>query len=171
MLLVQVVPPPPPAPLPPLAPLLRALLRLPLATSSRWVPVRLPSSRCVFSLATQAAAAQNAAAATGGPFDFLRQHPQFNALRQLVQQNPALLQPVLQQLAQSNPQILQLINQNQADFIRLLNEPVPPGAAYVALSRARPSPPYISAVLLSPAWAAWAALALVAVALVLSTSR
>jgi len=60
----------------------------------------------------------------GSPLDFLRQHPQFNQLRQMVQQNPQLLQPVLQQLAASNPQILQLITQHQADFIRLLNEPV-----------------------------------------------
>eukprot|EP01112_Ceratiomyxa_fruticulosa_P010289 TRINITY_DN2711_c0_g1_i1.p1 TRINITY_DN2711_c0_g1~~TRINITY_DN2711_c0_g1_i1.p1 ORF type:complete len:212 (-),score=73.82 TRINITY_DN2711_c0_g1_i1:199-834(-) len=63
-------------------------------------------------------------AAGGSPLDFLRQHPQFNQLRQMVQQNPQLLQPVLQQLAASNPQILQLITQHQADFIRLLNEPV-----------------------------------------------
>jgi UV excision repair protein RAD23 len=64
-----------------------------------------------------------------GPFDFLRQHPQFNMLRQMVQQNPQLLQPVLQQLGQQNPQILQLINQHQQEFIQLLNEPVQPGAA------------------------------------------
>jgi len=49
-------------------------------------------------------------------------------IRQLVQQNPALLQPVLQQLSAASPQILQLINQNQAEFIRLLNEPVAPNA-------------------------------------------
>jgi UV excision repair protein RAD23 len=34
---------------------------------------------------------------------------------------------VLAQLSQANPQILQLIQSNQAEFIRLLNEPVPPG--------------------------------------------
>jgi UV excision repair protein RAD23 len=76
-----------------------------------------------------AAQAAQAQAAGGGHFDFLRQYPQFNTLRQLVQQNPALLQPVLQQLSAANPQILQLINQNQAEFIRLLNEPVAPGTA------------------------------------------
>jgi len=59
-----------------------------------------------------------------GVFDFLRQHPQFNVLRQMVQQNPQHLQPVLQQLGQQNPQILQLINQHQAEFLQLLNEPV-----------------------------------------------
>jgi UV excision repair protein RAD23 len=84
----------------------------------------------LFQMAAQAAQ-QQAAAAAGqpGPFDFLRSHPQFNALRALVQQNPALLQPVLQQLGAANPQLLQLIQTNQAEFIRLLNEPVPPGAA------------------------------------------
>lgn len=62
---------------------------------------------------------------TSGVFDFLRNHPQFNALRQMVQQNPQLLQPVLAQLAQQNPQLIQLINQHQQEFIQLLNEPVP----------------------------------------------
>jgi len=64
------------------------------------------------------------AARQPGPFEFLRQHPQFAMLRAMVQQNPQLLQPVLQQLAAANPQILQLINQHQDEFIRLLQEPV-----------------------------------------------
>jgi UV excision repair protein RAD23 len=58
------------------------------------------------------------------PLDFLRNHPQFNQLKMMVQQNPSILQPVLQQLGASNPQILQLISQHQDDFIKLLNEPV-----------------------------------------------
>lgn len=76
----------------------------------------------------QAAERQQQAAAAGVSdiFDPLRNHPQFNSVRQLVQQHPQLLQPVLQQLAQSNPQIFQLIQQNQQEFIRLLNEPVDP---------------------------------------------
>ncbi|CAG8494873.1 4679_t:CDS:2 [Ambispora gerdemannii] len=49
-------------------------------------------------------------------------HPQFQQLRQVVQQNPALLQPLLQQIGQSNPQLLQLINANQQTFLELLNE-------------------------------------------------
>jgi len=88
--------------------------------------------------------------ATGGTgvFDFLRQHPQFNLLRQMVQSNPQLLQPVLQQLGEQNPQILQLINQHQQEFIQLINEPVqggapggfpgvgapPPGSSYISVS-------------------------------------
>jgi len=64
-------------------------------------------------------------ATTGsGVFDFLRQHPHFNTLRMMVQQQPELLQPVLQQLGQTNPSILQLIQSHQQEFIQLLNEPV-----------------------------------------------
>eukprot|EP01103_Thecamoeba_quadrilineata_P003630 TRINITY_DN13390_c0_g1_i1.p1 TRINITY_DN13390_c0_g1~~TRINITY_DN13390_c0_g1_i1.p1 ORF type:complete len:378 (-),score=108.36 TRINITY_DN13390_c0_g1_i1:2-1135(-) len=64
-----------------------------------------------------------------GIFDPLRNHPQFNLLRQTIQQQPTLLQPILQQLITSNPDLLGLINQHQEEFYRLLNEPVgPPGA-------------------------------------------
>jgi len=61
------------------------------------------------------------------PFEFLRQHPQFDMLRQMVQTNPQLLQPVLQQLGQQNPNLLTLISQHQQEFINLLNEPVTVG--------------------------------------------
>lgn len=59
-----------------------------------------------------------------GPFDFLRQNPQFNQLRFMVQQNPQLLQPILAQLGQANPDLLQMITHHQAEFTALLNEPV-----------------------------------------------
>jgi len=35
--------------------------------------------------------------------------PQFRQMIQVVQQNPALLQPILQQLGQSNPELLTVI--------------------------------------------------------------
>ena len=76
------------------------------------------------------AAAQAGAGGGGGGedgdnvFGFLRHNPQFNALRFMVQQNPALLQPILGQLGASNPELLQLITQHQAEFTALLNEPV-----------------------------------------------
>lgn len=38
----------------------------------------------------------------------------------MVQQNPALIQPLLQQIAQSNPQLAQLINQNPQALYDLL---------------------------------------------------
>jgi len=47
----------------------------------------------------------------------------------MVQSNPELLNPVLAQLGQANPGILQLIQQNQQEFINLLNEPATPGTA------------------------------------------
>jgi len=60
----------------------------------------------------------NAAAALQG----LRDQPQFAALRELVQQNPALIQPLIQQLAQNNPQMAQLINQNPEALFNILGE-------------------------------------------------
>ncbi|KAK9811909.1 hypothetical protein WJX72_012290 [[Myrmecia] bisecta] len=63
-----------------------------------------------------------------GPLDFLRQNPQFQALRHVVQANPQILQPMLQELGKQNPDLLQLINSNQQDFLRLINEPAEGGA-------------------------------------------
>lgn len=57
-------------------------------------------------------------------FDGLKQDPQFNMLRMMVQQNPQMLQPILQQLGQTNPQILQIISQHQEEFRELLNQPI-----------------------------------------------
>lgn len=83
-------------------------------------------SQNLFTVAQQAAAAQQQQQqqAAAGPSDlsFLRTQPQFQQLRQLVQANPSLLQPLLQNLGQSNPELLQLINANQQSFLQLLNE-------------------------------------------------
>lgn len=54
---------------------------------------------------------------------FLRTQPQFQQMRQVIQQNPQLLNAVLQQIGQTNPALLQLISQNQESFVRMLNEP------------------------------------------------
>ncbi|XP_033214500.1 UV excision repair protein RAD23 homolog A [Belonocnema kinseyi] len=61
------------------------------------------------------------------PLAFLRSQPQFQQMRQVIQQNPQLLNAVLQQIGQTNPALLQLISQNQEAFVRMLNEPA--GAA------------------------------------------
>ncbi|ONK66179.1 uncharacterized protein A4U43_C06F4940 [Asparagus officinalis] len=62
--------------------------------------------------------------AGGGNLDFLRNSPQFRALQAMVQANPQILQPMLQELGKQNPQIMRLIQEHQADFLRLMNEPV-----------------------------------------------
>lgn len=53
---------------------------------------------------------------------FLRNQPQFQHMRTLLQQNPALLPELLQQIGRSNPTLLQMISQNQEQFIAMLNE-------------------------------------------------
>ncbi|RCV21170.1 hypothetical protein SEVIR_4G117700v4 [Setaria viridis] len=68
------------------------------------------------------------AGAGAGALDALRQLPQFQALLQLVQANPQILQPMLQELGKQNPQILRLIQENQAEFLRLVNESPEGGA-------------------------------------------
>ncbi|KAH0918578.1 hypothetical protein HID58_026238 [Brassica napus] len=64
------------------------------------------------------------AGAGAGNLDFLRNSQQFQALRAMVQANPQILQPMLQELGKQNPQLVRLIQEHQADFLRLINEPV-----------------------------------------------
>ncbi|KAG9152441.1 hypothetical protein Leryth_015827 [Lithospermum erythrorhizon] len=59
-----------------------------------------------------------------GSLDFLRNNPQFQALRTMVQSNPQILQPMLQELGKQNPQLLSLIQEHHQEFLQLLNEPV-----------------------------------------------
>nr|GEX08659.1 ubiquitin receptor RAD23d-like [Tanacetum cinerariifolium]GEZ07757.1 ubiquitin receptor RAD23d-like [Tanacetum cinerariifolium] len=68
-----------------------------------------------------------AGAGAGGNLDFLRNNPQFQAFRAMVQANPQILQPMLQELGKQNPQLVRLIQEHQADFLRLINEPVEGG--------------------------------------------
>jgi UV excision repair protein RAD23 len=74
--------------------------------------------------AAGAGASAGAGAAQGAPpnMDFLRNSPHFQHLRQLVQQQPAMLEPILQQVADGNPQLAQMIGQNQEQFLQLLSE-------------------------------------------------
>lgn len=82
----------------------------------------------MFQAAAQAArqpAAPAAPATTpeaSGMLNYLRQSPQLQQLRQLVQTQPELIGPLLQQLAASNPQIGALIAQNQDAVLQLLLE-------------------------------------------------
>lgn len=65
-----------------------------------------------------------AAPAAAGPLQALRNHPQFNQLKRLVQTNPAALQQVLAQIGQQQPDLLAEINSNQSAFLEMMNEPV-----------------------------------------------
>jgi UV excision repair protein RAD23 len=61
----------------------------------------------------------------GQPLQVLRDHPQINQLRRLVQSNPSTLQVVLTQIGQQQPHLLEEINNNQELFLQIMNEPIP----------------------------------------------
>lgn len=74
----------------------------------------------------------------GASLDALRNNPQFQQLRQLIQTNPQFLEPIIQNIAQGNPQFAALINQNPEAFLQLLAEgggegegAIPPNAIQV----------------------------------------
>ena len=69
------------------------------------------------------AATQGLTTEGGAPnIEFLRNSPHFQQLRQFVQQQPAMLEPILQQLAEGNPELAQMIGSNQDQFLQLLAE-------------------------------------------------
>ncbi|KAL1969029.1 hypothetical protein VTN77DRAFT_863 [Rasamsonia byssochlamydoides] len=86
------------------------------------------------------AGGQGAEAAALGNLDFLRNNPHFQQLRQLVQQQPQMLEPILQQVGAGNPQLAQLIGQNQEQFLQLLAEDIdddtqlPPGTQAISVT-------------------------------------
>ncbi|XP_066470641.1 UV excision repair protein RAD23 homolog B isoform X1 [Tiliqua scincoides] len=95
-----------------------------------------PSSAVAAAAAAAAAATTTTTTTTttsstgGHPLEFLRNQPQFQQMRQIIQQNPSLLPALLQQIGRENPQLLQSshapqqISQHQEHFIQMLNEPV-----------------------------------------------
>ncbi|KAJ5169176.1 UV excision repair protein rhp23 [Penicillium canariense] len=81
------------------------------------------------------------AAGSDANLDFLRSNPHFQQLRQLVQQQPQMLEPILQQVAAGNPQIAQIIGQNSDQFLQLLaedlgdeEEALPPGTQAISVT-------------------------------------
>ena len=104
-------------------------------------PVAAPAAAAASAAASTSAPAAVAAADPSNPLAALRSHPQFLDLRRLVQSNPSALQAVLQEIGTQQPELLTAINNNQAEFIRMMNEPIPdtpvaPPAAPVAAPRA-----------------------------------
>lgn len=79
------------------------------------------------SMASPPSSDSNASVPTGGteedPLAFLRSQPQFQRMRQAIQENPGLLPTLLQQIGQNNPPLLQMISRNQERFVQMLNEP------------------------------------------------
>lgn len=76
-----------------------------------------------------------------GNLDFLRNNAQFQQLRQVVQQQPTMLEPILQQVAAGNPQLAAIISAHPEQFLQLLSEdagdedaPLPPGAASISVT-------------------------------------
>lgn len=72
--------------------------------------------------------------------DFLRNNPQFQQLRTVVQQQPQMLHPILQSVAAGNPQLAQIITQHPEQFMQLLAEDagddvaIPPGAQEISVT-------------------------------------
>lgn len=100
-------------------------------------PSLAASSAAATAATTSAAASQQATPATG--IDQLRQHPQFNSLKTLLQRNPACLPEVLDVIGQQSPALLAEIHANNEAFIAMMNEPIQPAATAV------PPPPSASA--------------------------
>ncbi|KKA28092.1 hypothetical protein TD95_003609 [Thielaviopsis punctulata] len=90
--------------------------------------------------AAAAAAAGGAGGAGFGNLDFLRNNTQFQQLRQVVQQQPQMLEQILQTLGAGNPQLAHLIANNPEQFLNLLGEdvaddaPLPPGAQTIEVT-------------------------------------
>jgi UV excision repair protein RAD23 len=81
------------------------------------------------------------AAGSAGNLDFLRNNPQFQQLRQIVQQQPQMLEPILQQVGAGNPQLAAMIADQPEEFLRLLAEDqgdddaaLPPGAQAIQVT-------------------------------------
>lgn len=76
---------------------------------------------------TPAAGGGNTEAATPArapTLDDLRNHPEFNQIKALVQQNPQALPEVLRQIGERQPQLLEVIHNNREAFVKMMNEPI-----------------------------------------------
>ncbi|CDO53203.1 hypothetical protein DV495_000236 [Geotrichum candidum] len=80
----------------------------------------------LFEAAANLPADREGGAATGLPFgadlEALRSSAQFQRMRELVRQQPGMLEPILHQLVSQNPQLAELITSNTSEFVRMLEE-------------------------------------------------
>ncbi|KAF8894138.1 hypothetical protein BD779DRAFT_1798037 [Infundibulicybe gibba] len=104
----------------------------------------------LFQLAQQQQTGAGAGATAAAPqidLAALRDNPQIRQLRELMSQNPALIQPLIQQLAAQNPAIAQVIAQDPNALLQLLGDggdggfdddgeggPLPPGAHVISVT-------------------------------------
>ncbi|CAL1392765.1 unnamed protein product [Linum trigynum] len=102
---------------------------VPQAAAPAAVPAAGPNANPLDLFPQGLPAAATGGAGGAGTLDFLRNSQQFQALRAMVQANPQILQPMLQELGKQNPHLMRLIQDHQADFLRLINEPVEGGEA------------------------------------------
>ncbi|KAE9416352.1 hypothetical protein Angca_006481, partial [Angiostrongylus cantonensis] len=58
---------------------------------------------------------------TASQLEALRQLPQMDELRNLVRSNPEILPSLIQQIAAVNPDLMEVIQNNQEEFLRILN--------------------------------------------------
>lgn len=70
-------------------------------------------------------AGPTSATAVSSQLDFLKNDPQFRQLRQMIQQNPDMLGPIIEQLSQTSPELLQMIDQHREEFLSLLMDGQP----------------------------------------------
>jgi XPC-binding domain len=66
---------------------------------------------------------------SAGTLGFLRDNPPFQKLRQVVQQHPQMLEPILNTMAQGNPELAAHISQSPEEFLALLLEDADDDAA------------------------------------------
>ncbi|KHJ98742.1 UV excision repair protein Rad23 [Oesophagostomum dentatum] len=59
--------------------------------------------------------------AAASQLEALRQLPQMDELRNLVRSNPEILPSLIQQIAAVNPELMEVIQNNQEEFLRILN--------------------------------------------------
>jgi len=89
------------------------------------------------------------------PLAMLRNHPQLNQLKTLVQSNPAALPVVIEQIGRASPALLSIITAHREAFVALLNEPVdtaappPPASAGPVAGSAGPDPRQLAAMISS----------------------